>query len=394
MPVSNDTGKKLPANKQKGKKICPCCKEEKNLTKFYLNYSPMYSIDQRSPICAECCKTYALNEDGTINNDKLKDLLRQIDRPLYYDDLSSAISSVKRENSYLTEEETKFHGYDILGKYFTLIAARQNRAKSYSDSEREGFCHQNSNRTMSEKNQILNTYMGEDTSDDENLKPKEVKEVQISKKDEQNMNYVLSTIGYDPFDDVGLLVADKKYCCNILSGYLDTDGITEDGNKMQGVIEITMMYCQCKKITEAMNLELQRKNVDDAKIAKLTSAKSSLLSSISKIAQDNNISSNYNKNSKQGQNSISSKMKEMAENGFEEIRVNLFDIKTSEAFQQIDAISNNNIANQLTLDNNEFSDMVKEQREMIQKYEKDALELKEENRILKNKIIDLENGLR
>ena len=87
-------------------------------------------------------------------------------------------------------------------------------------------------------------------------------------------------------------------------------------------------------------------------------------------------------------------MKEMAENGFEEIRVNLFDIKTSEAFQQIDAISNNNIANQLTLDNNEFSDMVKEQREMIQKYEKDALELKEENRILKNKIIDLENGLR
>lgn len=146
-------------NKQKGKKTCPCCQEEKNLTKFYLNYSPMYSIDQRNPICAECCKTYALNEDGTINNDKLKELLRQIDRPLYYDDLSSAISSIKRENSYLTEEETKYHGYDILGKYFTLIAARQNRAKSFSDSQSEGFMHTNTNRSVAEKSKIKNTYI-------------------------------------------------------------------------------------------------------------------------------------------------------------------------------------------------------------------------------------------
>jgi hypothetical protein len=87
-------------------------------------------------------------------------------------------------------------------------------------------------------------------------------------------------------------------------------------------------------------------------------------------------------------------MKEMAENGFQDIAVNLFDIKTSEAFRQIDEISNNNIANQLTLDNNEFSEIVKEQREMIQKYDMDLEALKEENRIFKNKIIDLENKKR
>ena len=125
MPTKkNVADKPTPANKQKGKKVCPCCHEEKNLTKFYLNYSPMYSIDKRSPICAECCKTYSLNEDGTINNDKLKDLLRQIDRPMYYDLISSAEKSVKKENSYISDEETKLHGYDILSKYFTLIAMR------------------------------------------------------------------------------------------------------------------------------------------------------------------------------------------------------------------------------------------------------------------------------
>ena len=208
------------------------------------------------------------------------------------------------------------------------------------------------------------------------------------------MKYVISTIGYDPYEDIGLADADRKYCYNILSGYCDTDGISEDGHKMQGVIEMTMLYCQCKKITETMNIELAKEEPDDAKIQKLTASKTSLLSSIATIAKDNNIASNYNKNSKQGQSSLTSKMKEMAENGYQEIAVNLFDIKTSEAFRQIDEISNNNIANQLTLDNNEYSEIVKEQREMIQKYDVELEAIKEENRILKNKIIDLENKKR
>lgn len=148
----------LPTNKQKGKKFCTCCEEEKKITDYYINYSPMYSIDQRNPICKECCKTYSLNENGTVNDDKLKDLLRQIDRPLYYDLLSSAEKSVKKENSYLSDEETRLHGYEILSKYFTLIAMRQDRAKSFSDSENEGFIHQNSNRSKEEKEYILAKY--------------------------------------------------------------------------------------------------------------------------------------------------------------------------------------------------------------------------------------------
>ena len=87
-------------------------------------------------------------------------------------------------------------------------------------------------------------------------------------------------------------------------------------------------------------------------------------------------------------------MKEMEKNGFEEIKVNLFDIKTSEAFKQIDAISNENIANQLTLDASEYSDMVKEQREMIKNFETELDQLREENRNLKNKVIYLESNKR
>lgn len=62
-----------PANKQKGKKVCSCCHNEKNLTEFYLSYSPMYSLDKRIPVCKDCCKTSVLNEDGTIKLSKIQE---------------------------------------------------------------------------------------------------------------------------------------------------------------------------------------------------------------------------------------------------------------------------------------------------------------------------------
>lgn len=84
-------------------------------------------------------------------------------------------------------------------------------------------------------------------------------------------------------------------------------------------------------------------------------------------------------------------MKEMEENDFEAIKVNLFDIKQSEAFKQIADLSNRSIMDQLTFDSSDYSEIVKEQRELIQKYETELDTYKEENRILKNKLIDLEN---
>ena len=92
---------KLPANKQKGKKVCTCCHQEKKLTDFYLSYSPMYSLDNRVPICKECCKHSALNDDGSINYPKFKELLRNINKPLFYDHLFASTQSVKKENSFI-----------------------------------------------------------------------------------------------------------------------------------------------------------------------------------------------------------------------------------------------------------------------------------------------------
>lgn len=384
----------VPANKQKGKKICTKCHKEKTLTDYYISKSPLFSLDERVPLCKECVIDNSLNEDGTINELELNRILRKIDKPYYKDLIESATNRFVKEHSYVDKAEVPYHGKEILQAYFTLVAMRQDRDKSYDDSEKDGFIHKTSNTSQSIKKQIAKKYADINNSISDEEIVKNSPEVKWSKKDKQNMKYAISTIGYDPFEDVGLNDCDRKYCFNILSGYLDTEGISEDGHKLKSVIEMTMLYCQCRRITEEMNLELSKSNVDDVKLSKLTSSKSSMLSSIATIAKDNNISAQYNKNSKQGQNSLTAKMKEMAEHEFAEIEVNLFDIKTAEAFRQIDEISISNIAKQLTLDSSEYSAIVKEQMESIQKYESDLIELREENRILKNKIIDLESKKR
>lgn len=384
-----------PANKQKGSKKCTRCHEEKKMTDFYSSNSPLFSVDKRVPLCKKCIQELCINsETGEIDEIELNKTLRIIDKPYFKDSLASSYQQFLREHSYIEEEDVKKYGDKVLGLYFKNIMLRQDKDKSYEDSEKEGFIHHNSNTSMSEKEKIIKKYSDIKKQKSTTASDEESEDIKWTKKDKQNMKYVISTIGYDPYEDIGLSDADRKYCYNILSGYCDTDGISEDGHKMQGVIEMTMLYCQCKKITEAMNVELAKEDVDDAKVSKLTTSKSSLLSSIATIAKDNNIASNYNKNSKQGQSSLASKMKEMAENGYRDIEVNLFDIKTSEAFKQIDQLSNENIANQLTLDNNDYSEIVKEQREELLSATNELEALREENRILKNKIIDLENKKR
>lgn len=374
-------------------KICTSCGRELPLsTGFYSSKSPLFALDKKINICKECFINNSLNHDtGEIDEVKFKNMLRRTDFPYYRDNLQSATNQYAKEHGYVSDEDVKYHGDDIIKLYMKNVnSLRQLSSKTFEDSEKDGFIQKRSTvlKKTDDNIKVLND------ATDKKISGNQQEEVKWSKKDKQNMKYVISTIGYDPFEDLGLSEYDKKYCFNILAGYCDTSGISEDGHKMHSVVEMTVLYAQCRKITEEMNVEFNKDDVDDTKISKLSSSKSTLLSSISKIAQDNNISSNYNKNSKQGQDSLSSKMKEMEENGFSEIEVNLFDIKTSEAFKQIDQISNENIANQLTLDSNEYTDIIKEQREMITTYENQLDELQEENRMLKNKIIDLENRKR
>lgn len=156
--TKKDTVGKKPANEQKGEKICNFCHEKKKMTSFYISKSPLYSVDERVPVCKECMINASLNEDGTINELELNKILKKVDKPYYKDLIESSIQSFMREHSYVEEDKVPYYGKEILQKYFTLIAMRQDRDKSYEDSEKEGFVHRTSNTPKSTKERIAQKY--------------------------------------------------------------------------------------------------------------------------------------------------------------------------------------------------------------------------------------------
>ena len=378
------------------KKVCSACGRELPLsTGFYSSKSPMFAVDGKINICKECFISNALNEETSeIDELKFKNLLRKTDFPYYRDNLQSATLQYAKEHGYVSEDDVKYHGADIIKLYMKNVnSLRQLSTKSFEDSEKDGFIQKRSTvlkNANADIKMLNNTQKQKSTTTSD----EESEDIKWTKKDKQNMKYVISVVGYDPFEDLNLSEYDKKYCFNILAGYCDAEGISEDGHKIQCVIQLTNLYCQCRKIDESINLELSKNDVDETKISKLTSSKSSILSSIATIAKDNNIASNYNKNSGQGKNTLSAKMKEIVADGFENMKVNLFDIDTSACMKQIADLSNQSIMEQLTFDSNEYTEMIKEQREMLIKLQNENERLEEENRILKNKVEDLENKKR
>lgn len=151
----------MATNKENKKKVCPICGKSKSIaTGFYKSSSPLYQEDKCVPICTCCVKDGIVNsEDGTINKTKLKTMLQRLDKPLYWDDLDSAYSQYKREHGYLSDDEVAKHGKDIIGLYFKNAMLRQNRDKSFADSENDNFIHSNSNTLVAEKDRIKKEYV-------------------------------------------------------------------------------------------------------------------------------------------------------------------------------------------------------------------------------------------
>lgn len=136
----------IAAKKETKKKYCTACRQELPLTQFYMSKSPLHSLDGKVPICKECALQNSLNEEtGEIDEVKFKNILRQLDKPYYRDNLISAQNQFAKEHGYIDESEVKYHGADILKIYYKNInSLRQLSSKSYSDSEKDGFVQKNS----------------------------------------------------------------------------------------------------------------------------------------------------------------------------------------------------------------------------------------------------------
>lgn len=387
LPKSTNTGSSTPvkANEQKGKKQCTQCHAQKKVTDFYYSNSPRYSLDQRVPMCKDCCKTSALNKDGTINFEDLKDLLRNIDKPLYFDLLYTSEKSVKRENSYLSDEEVAFHGLEILQKYFTFVAARQDKSKSYSDAEREGFIHQNSNRSKEEKEEILKKYsdlITQFSMSDKSMKKinKQTNEKKIiwTDKDIQNRNYAIEVVGYDPFDEYP--EEGRKFLFNQLSPYLEDDSNVDDAYKLSQILQIIKNNFQIDTCDKKMSQLDPLKDADSIKT--LSGIKNQLVQSNDKIAKENEISVKNRSDKAAGKSTLTYLMRDLREKDFDKAEADYYDqLKSTGTRWAVDmsikAIKENGI-----FDENDKKEIYEMQLDLIDSLNQQVDELKEKVRLL------------
>lgn len=191
----------------------------------------------------------------------------------------------------------------------------------------------------------------------------------------------------DPFDAFGYEDADYRSAFNITAKYLEDESILQDAHKMQSLVTMVAAIIQSNKIETLLTYQYRNIKPDINEIKTLTATKKDLQTTISKLAEDNNISSKYQKENKSAQSHLTSKMKEMATAEYWEAKPNMFDVRTSAAMRQMMDISHQSIMAQLELTDSDYAQMVKEQRDTLKALQEKCDRLEEENRDLTNRLI-------
>lgn len=365
----------LPANQQKGEKKCNYCKKTKKMTDFYISKNPLHAADERVPICKDCVMKASLNEDGTINDLEFNKVLRDIQRPYYKDLIESAIESFKREHSYIEEEKVKYYGKELLSIYFRCIAMRQDRAKSYEDSEKDGFIHQNNNMPKTARERIAQKYA--DINENPDIEEAETK-IRWSKVDKQNRDYVIEAIGYDPFLDYP--EEDRRFLFNQMLPYLEDDDNIEDAYKLSQILQIVnnnkQIHVCDKKIANLDPL----KDANDIKT--LNAIKKDLVISNDKIAKENEISVKNRSNKDVGKSTLTYLMRDLRERDFDRAEADYYDQLRGEGTQWAISVSQKAILDHCLFDENDKKEVYETQLKLINDLYKELDDKKEQIRQL------------
>jgi hypothetical protein len=195
-------------------------------------------------------------------------------------------------------------------------------------------------------------------------------------------------LNYDPFE--GENETDKRQLYNLLVDFLD-ESTLEDSFKLSAVIQIVKGFNQIDKINQGLALitsDINNLSSQVGGIKSLIDAKEKMMRAILNFAKDNGISENYSNNKSKGAGTLSGIIKQLQERGFTEADVNLFDVETAQGIKQVADISNESILKQLQFDENDYTDMITQQRELINELETRLKVCEEENRKLKVSYLD------
>ena len=330
---------------------CVCCGIDKNQDKdFYKSNSLILKANnQRMVVCRQCVVDLYTYLVGKHNDCKIA---------LYF---LCRLLDVYFESSlyYSAEQQANNSNSNIAQIYFQKV----NSLPQYSS------------RTFSESSPL-------EANTNTNIFETEIK-LDTNEEDKKNKEDVIRMVGYDPFEHENAI--DQKYLHNMLIDYLDQDTV-DDKFKLIVCVEIVKSFNQIDKINQALSLltaDVNNIQSQTGGVKSLIEAKEKVYRSILAMAKDNGISVNHNNNKSKGGNTLNGIVKKLNEIGLSTAEINLFDLETCEAMKQIADFSNKSILDQLMFDENDYVDMISQQRDLIKKLDDELIKLKEDNRLLK-----------
>lgn len=351
---------------------CHLCNKHKPRNQFYKSTNPM-SNSGLTPICKDCAKKIALKigidgEEHEPDKNSTIMALRYLDKPFLSDLWDSSII----ESEDTTSGRVKANAWNA---YIKNVAMNQYICKTFADSD----FYQNT------------------SEDDGNKTNKKIEKQSLAINDEtmqtfiQNKKDTIRLLGYDPFAKES--ISDQPYLYASLIGYLDSsEDANEDRLKTSSSIEIVKSFSHIEKINDVItslmsDVSNMEKNVSTIK--NLEDTKNKITSSVLNLARDNGISLKHSVNSSKGENTWTGKVRKMKEMNLAEAETNLYDIEYSNGLRQVAEISDAAIIKQIRLDENDYNDMIIQQRELINKYKKISEDNEEKARLLLKENYDL-----
>ena len=323
------------------------CEWETAKGHFFMNKSSMMfgSNCGYTNICVECANELFKEYQSRFKDTKLALMLICKDLDIFFSD--ALYDSIKVNPDF------------TIGNYFKYINGLQYARKNFS-------------------NTLLSMI------NDKGLRPEtEIREDREDKwraSDKKNKSYVLSSVGYDCFEDANYTDEERKFLFNTMADYL-TDEVLEDPHKLQQVIILVKTLLQSDEIDKSINAEFKKGIPDLMIMDKLTSVKNKLIGNINTIALDLGISAKSAGKSSKGSNTLTNIMKEMQENGFEEIKANIVDAKMSASYQEVAKSNAKALLDELNFTSDEYAQMVAQQSEMVAELQDKVEKLEEELRI-------------
>lgn len=348
---------------------CPTCGKKLSKYNTYQSSSSIYNYLNYVPFCKDCIwKKYEIYLRNF--NDEKKAIYMTCRT------YNIAFSEVQLDASFKENNKTKG-----VAKRFKVYMKNLNSFGIINGDEVE---------FVSSDILFKNNVKKEENKKIEIVEIDETEKIAFTEKDQQVKDMCTRKLGYDPFENENGI--DKKKLYYQLSDYLDDETTLNDNFKVPAIIEIIKGFNQSDKINNAISSasKSEKEVLNNAGgIKALIDTKKTLLASVLGLAKDNGISANHNNNKSKGGGTLTGLIKEMHEKKIYESKINLYDVKTCEAMKQIADISNQSITQQLQLDENDYSEIVIEQREMIQDLTNKFETVQEEYRKAKIKLIEL-----